>query len=120
MLLVPSYLETHIIIIIIIIIHDISQGRARHGSSIGCTSAWYADGRVFDPQVRQHSFVKFGREIISMAILSLSLIQEGQLSVNGERLFTKVLVNCLGGLPMNGVDKLTDRTENDLKSVEGP
>ena len=52
--------------------------RAGRGSSIGCVSTWYADGRGFDPQVRQHSFVEFGHEIISTAILSLPLIQEGQ------------------------------------------
>ena len=59
------------------------------GSSVGCASAWYADGRRFDPQVRQHSFVDIDHEIISMAILSLPLIQEGQLSVSGERMCTK-------------------------------
>ena len=50
------------------------------GSSVGCASAWYADIRGFDPHVRQHSFVAIGHEIISAAILSLPLIQEGQLS----------------------------------------
>ena len=49
----------------------------------------YADSRGFDPHVRQHSFVEIGHEIISTAILSLSLIQEGQLSVTGERMLTK-------------------------------
>ena len=43
----------------------------------------------FDPQVRQNSFMEFGHEIISTAILSLPLIQEGQLSVIGERMCTK-------------------------------
>ena len=52
-------------------------------------SAWYADGRGFDHHVRQHSFVEFGHEIISTAILSLPLIQEGQLSVTGEITCTK-------------------------------
>ena len=61
------------------------------GSSAGCASAWYADGRGFDPHVRQHSFVEIGREIISTAILSLPLIQEGQLPVTGERMCTKYL-----------------------------
>ena len=42
----------------------------RRGSSIGCESAWYVDGRGFDPHVRTHSFVEIGHEIISMAILS--------------------------------------------------
>ena len=50
----------------------------------------------------------------STAILPLSLIQEEQLSVTGER-----LVNCIGGLPRNCVVKVTDRPRNDLKCVEG-
>ena len=36
----------------------------------------------------QHSFVEIGHEIFSTAILSLLLIQEGQLSVPGERMCT--------------------------------
>ena len=48
----------------------------------GSVSAWYVDGHGFDPHVRQHSFVDIGHEIISTAILSLPLIQEGQLSAN--------------------------------------
>ena len=35
----------------------------------------YADGRVFDDHVRQQSFVEIGHEILSMAVLSLLLIQ---------------------------------------------
>ena len=38
-------------------------------------STWYADGRVFDDHVRQHSFVEIGYEILSTAVLSLPLIQ---------------------------------------------
>ena len=53
-------------------------------SSTGCVSAWYVDGRRFDPHIWQHSFVEFGLEIISTALLSLSPIQEGQLSVTAE------------------------------------
>ena len=41
---------------------------------------------------RQHSFVEIDHEIFSTVILSLPLIQEGQLSVSGERMCT-VLVN---------------------------
>ena len=37
----------------------------------------------------QHSFLEIGHEIISMAICSLPLIQEGQLSVTGKRMCTK-------------------------------
>ena len=43
---------------------------------------------------RQHSFVEIDREIFSAVILSLPLIQEGQLSVSGERMYT-ILVNRL-------------------------
>ena len=35
---------------------------------------------------RQHSFVEIDHEIFSTVILSLLLIQEGQLSVSGERM----------------------------------
>ena len=38
-------------------------------------STLYADGRVFDYHVRQHSFVEIGHEIFSTAVLSLPLIQ---------------------------------------------
>ena len=55
------------------------------GSSVGFASAWYADGRGFDPHVRHHPFVDIGHEITSMVIVSLPLIQEGQLSVTDER-----------------------------------
>ena len=51
--------------------------------------------RGFNPrQGRQHFFVEIDHEIFSMVILSLPLIQEGQLSVSGERMCT-ILVNCL-------------------------
>ena len=43
---------------------------------------------------RQHSFVEIDHEIFSTVILSLPLIQEGQLSVSGERTCT-ILVNRL-------------------------
>ena len=43
---------------------------------------------------RQHSFVEIDHEIFSKVILSLPLIQEGQLSVSGERMCT-ILVNRL-------------------------
>ena len=43
---------------------------------------------------RQHSFVETDHEIFSMVILSLPLIQEGQLSVSGERMCI-ILVNRL-------------------------
>ena len=49
----------------------------------------------FDPPPnRQYSFVEIDHEIFSTVILSLPLIQEGQLSVSGERMCT-ILVNRL-------------------------
>ena len=48
--------------------------------------------RVRSPPGRQHSFVVIDHEIFSMVILSLPLIQEGQLSVSGDRMCT-ILVN---------------------------
>ena len=38
--------------------------------------------------VWQHSFMEFDREIFSMVILFLQLIQEQQLSVSDERMYT--------------------------------
>ena len=53
------------------------------------TSDWRPGGHGFDPrQVRQHSFVEIDHEIFSTVILSLPLIQEGQLSVSGKRMCT--------------------------------
>ena len=49
---------------------------------------WTADGRGFDPRVRQHSFVEVGHGIISTAIISMPLIQVGQLSITGEKMCT--------------------------------
>ena len=42
----------------------------------------------------QHSFVEIDHQIFSTVIISLPLIQEGQLSVSGERMCT-ILVNRL-------------------------
>ena len=50
--------------------------------SVGCTSDWQSGGSGFDPcRGWQHSFVEIDHEIFSMVILSIPLIQEGQLSV---------------------------------------
>ena len=63
--------------------------------SVGCASDWRPGGCCFDPHRGwQHSFLEIDREIFSMVILSLPLIQEGQLSVSGERMCT-ILVNHL-------------------------
>ena len=50
--------------------------------------------RVRPPSCLQYSFIEIGHEIFSMVILSLPLIQEGQLSVSNKRMCT-ILVNCL-------------------------
>ena len=58
-------------------------------------SDWRPGARGFNPRRgRQHSFVEIDHEIFSTVILSLPLIQEGQLSVSGERMCT-ILVNRL-------------------------
>ena len=57
---------------------------------------------------------RFGHEKNSTTILSLPLIQKGQLSVTDKKMSTKYW------LPKNSVDRLTDRARNDLKCVEGP
>ena len=52
-------------------------------------SDWRPGGRGFNPRWgRKHSFVEIDHEIFSTVILSLLLIQEGQLSVSGERMCT--------------------------------
>ena len=45
-----------------------TKEKAGRGSSVGCASA---DGRGFDPHVRQHSFVGIGHEIIYSMISKL-------------------------------------------------
>ena len=58
-------------------------------------SDWRPECRGFNPRRgRQQTFVEIDHEIFSTVILSLPLIQEGQLSVSGERMCT-ILVNGL-------------------------
>ena len=65
------------------------------GGSVGCAVRLETRrARVPPRRGRQHSFVEIDHEIFSMVILSLPLIQEGQLSVSGERMCT-ILVNRL-------------------------
>ena len=64
-------------------------------AQLDAPSDWRPGGRGFNPcRGRQHSFVEIDHEIFSTVILSLPLIQEGQLSVSGERMCT-ILVNRL-------------------------
>ena len=77
------------------IIHDLEAIPAadyKHtgrGSSIGSEFAWHASGPEFDPHVRHILSWRLGHENISTAIHTLPLIQEEQLSVTGERMYTK-------------------------------
>ena len=64
-------------------------------AQLDAPSDWRPGGRGFNPRRgRLHSFVEIDHEIFSTVILSLPLIQEGQLSVSGERMCT-ILVNRL-------------------------
>ena len=64
-------------------------------AQLDAPSDWRPGGRGFNPsRGQQHSFVEIDHEIFSTVILSLPLIQEGQLSVSGERMCT-ILVNRL-------------------------
>ena len=57
-------------------------------------SDWRPGGHGFNPRRgRQHSFVEIDHEIFSTLILSLPLIQEGQLLVSGERM-SHLYQNC--------------------------
>ena len=64
-------------------------------AQLDAPSDWRPGGHGFNPrQGQQHSSMEVDHEIFSMVILSLQLIQEGQLSVSGERMCT-ILVNRL-------------------------
>ena len=72
-----------------------SVSRPASVAQLDAPSDWRPGGRGFNPRRgRQHSFVEIDHEILSTVILSLPLIQEGQLSVSGERMCT-ILVNRL-------------------------
>ena len=73
----------------------IKSSPADLGGSVGCAVRLETRrSRVQPHGGRQHSFVEIDHEIFSTVILSLLLIQEGQLSVSGERMCT-ILVNRL-------------------------
>ena len=64
-------------------------------AQLDAPSDWRPGDHRFNPRRGwQHSFMEIDHEIFSTVILSLPLIQEGQLSVSGERLCT-ILVNRL-------------------------
>ena len=65
------------------------------GGSAECTADLLSGGCRFDPCWLGNILLwRFDHEIFSMVILSLPLIQEGQLSVSDERMCT-ILVNHL-------------------------
>ena len=72
--------------------YDRGQGHRLKKASkaqLDAPSDWRPGGRGFKSRRGwQHSFVEIDHEIFSMVILSLPLIQEGQLSVSGERMCT--------------------------------
>ena len=71
--------------------------KAASVAQLDAPSDWRPGGRGFRANPRrgrQHSFVEIDHEIFSTVILSLPLIQEGQLSVSGDRMCT-ILVNRL-------------------------
>ena len=71
------------------------KGQPASVAQLDAPSDWRPGGRGFNPRrSRQHSFVEIDHEIFSTVILSIPLIQEGQLSVSGERICT-ILVNRL-------------------------
>ena len=64
-------------------------------AQLDAPSDWRPGGCGFNPRRgRQHSFMEIDHEIFSMVILSLLLIQEGQLSVSGKRMCS-ILVDRL-------------------------
>ena len=80
---------TTIIIMITVIIIIIIKQQPASVAQLDAPSDWRPGGRGFNPRRgRQHSFVEIDHEIFSTVILSLPLIQEGQLSVSGERMLT--------------------------------
>ena len=72
-----------------------TQKIASISGSVGCSSNWWSEGRGFEPrQVGNILSWRFDYEIFSLVILSLLLIQEGQLSVSDEKMCT-ILVKRL-------------------------
>ena len=64
--------------------HTVKQFRPTSVAQLDAPSDWRPGGRGFNPRRdRQYSFVEIDHEIFSTVILSLPMIQEGQLSVSG-------------------------------------
>ena len=81
-------------------------------AQLDAPSDWTLGGRGFNPRRgRQHSFVEIDHEIFSTVILSLPLIQKGQLSVSGERMYT-ILVNYRPIFILSTVSKIFEKHVN--------
>ena len=65
-----------------------TESRGGPVSSVGRASDCQSRGREFEPGLRHITCVEFGHEIISTAILSLPLMQVGQLSVTDTSMCT--------------------------------
>ena len=86
----PSTTKPYIVLLL-----DVLTQQPASVAQLDAPSDWRPGGRGFNPRWgRQHSFMEIDHEIFSTVILSLPLIQEGQLSVSGERMCT-ILVNRL-------------------------
>ena len=88
-----------------------------HGSSVGCRSAWYADGCGYNLSWRLVTF--FGGEWSWNNFYGHSLPSADSRRAVVSKIWWKnghwVLVNCLGGLARNNGDRLTDRTRRAVK-----
>ena len=73
-------------------------------AQLDAPSDWRPGGRGFNPRRGwQHSFMEIDHERFSTVILSLPLIQEGQLSVSGERICTIPVNRLEDSLPSKRV-----------------
>ena len=78
------------------------------------------DVEGWTPLFRQRSFLEIDHEIFSTVILYLLLIQEGQLSVSGERICTSTGKLLRGlSLPRKRV-RLIDCARHDPNGLTGP
>ena len=94
-LLAENSYEIPSLIFLCCICHRHFKGLPASVAQLDAPSDWRPGGRGFNPRRgRQHSFVEIDHEIFSTVILSLPLIEEGQLSVSGKRMCT-ILVNRL-------------------------
>ena len=72
----------------------LTPSKLGRGSLIGSVFAWHVNGPEFDHHIQYILSWRLGHENISTAILPLLLIQEEQLSVTGERMWTNAPVIC--------------------------